>query len=117
MKVVDLPLGQLREAPWNPNVMDEAMTRRLRESLSRFGLVASVALGAEARPRRGRPGLLRRHHAAAPCCNGALRFAVYQEELGPGEPAEGRLRIDVGGPPRYETARSLSPRSRSTSAK
>ncbi|MFC1917203.1 ParB/RepB/Spo0J family partition protein [Chloroflexota bacterium] len=39
MKITELPIGQLREAPWNPNQMDEATLTRLKESLSRYGLV------------------------------------------------------------------------------
>ncbi len=39
MEIVDLPLDQMREAPWNPNRMDPAMLARLKESLSRYGLV------------------------------------------------------------------------------
>ena len=44
MKVVDLPIGQLREAPWNPNEMDSAMMQRLRESLTRFGIVENLVV-------------------------------------------------------------------------
>jgi ParB family transcriptional regulator, chromosome partitioning protein len=44
MEVVDLPLAQLQEAPWNPNQMDEAMLHRLRESLSRYGLVENLVV-------------------------------------------------------------------------
>ena len=42
MKVVELPIEQLREAFWNPNIMDEAMLRRLRESIDRFGMVQNL---------------------------------------------------------------------------
>jgi ParB family chromosome partitioning protein len=42
LKVIDLPLDQLKEAPWNPNQMDEAMLQKLRESLSRYGLVQNL---------------------------------------------------------------------------
>ena len=39
MKIFEIQIGQLREAPWNPNQMDEATLNRLMESLSRYGLV------------------------------------------------------------------------------
>lgn len=39
MKVIERKLMTLREAPWNPNRMDEASLTRLRESISRYGLV------------------------------------------------------------------------------
>jgi ParB family chromosome partitioning protein len=44
MEVVDLPLAQLKEAPWNPNQMAETMLNRLRESISRYGLVANLVV-------------------------------------------------------------------------
>ena len=44
MKIVDLSLTSLREAHWNPNVMDEAMLGRLRESVLRFGLVQNLVV-------------------------------------------------------------------------
>ncbi len=44
MKIVDLPLDQLREAPWNPNEMDRAMMARLRESIARFGVVENLVI-------------------------------------------------------------------------
>jgi len=44
MNVVHLPLDQLTEAPWNPNHMDRAMMDRLRESISRYGLVAPLVV-------------------------------------------------------------------------
>ena len=44
MQVTDLPLGQLKEAPWNPNRMDEVMRHRLRESIRRFGLVENLVV-------------------------------------------------------------------------
>ena len=42
MKLVDLSLAQLHAAPWNPNSMQDAMLARLRESLSRYGLVQNL---------------------------------------------------------------------------
>jgi hypothetical protein len=44
LKVIDLWLDQLKEAPWNPNRMDEAMLQKLRDSLSRFGLVQNLVV-------------------------------------------------------------------------
>lgn len=44
MDLVDLPLDRLQEAPWNPNQMDGAMLARLRESLSRYGLVHNLVV-------------------------------------------------------------------------
>jgi ParB family chromosome partitioning protein len=44
MQVVDLPLSQLKEAPWNPNQTDDAMLDRLRESLTRFGLLTNLVV-------------------------------------------------------------------------
>jgi ParB family chromosome partitioning protein len=42
MRLVEIPLGQLQEAPWNPNQMAEAMLSRLQESLTRYGLVQNL---------------------------------------------------------------------------
>ncbi|MDA8335038.1 MAG: ParB/RepB/Spo0J family partition protein [Peptococcaceae bacterium] len=44
MEVRDIPLEQLREAPWNPNEMDEATLRRLANSLGRFGAVLPLVV-------------------------------------------------------------------------
>ncbi|MBM3943366.1 MAG: chromosome partitioning protein ParB [SAR202 cluster bacterium] len=44
MDVIDLPLNQLKEAPWNANVMDDAMLEKLRESISRYGLVQPLVV-------------------------------------------------------------------------
>ena len=44
MKVTELPIEQLSEAPWNPNRMDETTLARLKESLSRYGLVAPLVV-------------------------------------------------------------------------
>ena len=44
MKVIDLPLAQLREAPWNPNRMEPPGQARLRMSLARFGLVVNLVV-------------------------------------------------------------------------
>lgn len=44
MNLLDLALDQLREAPWNPNQMDQRMLARLRESIGRFGLVENLVV-------------------------------------------------------------------------
>ncbi len=42
--MVDIQLSELREAPWNPNVMDPGMTEHLRESITQFGLVENLVV-------------------------------------------------------------------------
>ena len=44
MDLVNLRLGQLQEAPWNPNVMEPAMQERLLHSIQRFGLVQNLVV-------------------------------------------------------------------------
>ena len=44
METVELPVDDLREAAWNTNRMDEAMTARLRSSVVRFGLVLNLVV-------------------------------------------------------------------------
>ncbi len=44
MKIIELPLNQLREAPWNPNQMEKNGLARLRESVRRYGLVQNLAV-------------------------------------------------------------------------
>ena len=44
MKVIDIRLDKLREAPWNPNVMDEGTVERLKESINRYGLVENLVV-------------------------------------------------------------------------
>ena len=44
MNVVELPLDRLREALWNPNQMDGAMLGRLKESISRYGIVENLVV-------------------------------------------------------------------------
>ena len=39
MNLMEIPMTNLRAAPWNPNQIDPNMASRLRESLNRFGLV------------------------------------------------------------------------------
>ena len=42
MQIVEVPLTQLKEAPWNANVMDDDMTLRLWSSVQRYGLVVPL---------------------------------------------------------------------------
>lgn len=44
MKVTDVLLDQLREAPWNPNEADEVTMRRLAASIGRFGTVLPLVV-------------------------------------------------------------------------
>lgn len=44
MKVVDLGLALLRQAPWNPNVMDSTMRRYLQKSIARFGILGNLVV-------------------------------------------------------------------------
>ena len=44
MKTVDISLTELQPAPWNPNQIDETMMERLRESISRYGLVEPLVV-------------------------------------------------------------------------
>ena len=44
MKVVDVELAVLREAPWNANVMDSTMRQYLRESITRYGLLGNLVV-------------------------------------------------------------------------
>ena len=44
MKNVDISLTELRPAPWSPNQMDETMMSRLRESISKYGLVEPLVV-------------------------------------------------------------------------
>lgn len=44
MKTDDIGMHLLREAPWNPNRMDDAASERLRESLIRYGLVQPLVV-------------------------------------------------------------------------
>lgn len=44
MKVVDIAMNKLREAPWNPNKMDESMLARLTESIKRYGLLENLVV-------------------------------------------------------------------------
>jgi len=44
VKIFDLQVDQLREAPWNPNAMDETMMARLGESVRRYGVVENLVV-------------------------------------------------------------------------
>lgn len=44
MKVVEIPMTLLTTAPWNSNRMDQAMVRRLTESIRRYGLVGVLVV-------------------------------------------------------------------------
>ena len=44
MHVVDLPVGRLLEAAWNPNRMGEELSGKLRTSLDRFGTVENLVV-------------------------------------------------------------------------
>lgn len=44
MNVIGIPLSELREASWNPNVMNHGMTRLLRSSIYRNGLVENLVV-------------------------------------------------------------------------
>ncbi len=44
MEVIDLPLELLRPAAWNPNRMGPVAFARLRESISRFGVVSNLVV-------------------------------------------------------------------------
>ncbi len=44
MRIVDLQLEAIQEAPWNANEMEPAMEARLRHSIQRFGLVAPLVV-------------------------------------------------------------------------
>ena len=44
MEVTELPLDQMREAPWNSNRMDEVLLQKLRESLIKYGLVQNLVV-------------------------------------------------------------------------
>ncbi|MBN1366517.1 MAG: ParB N-terminal domain-containing protein [Dehalococcoidales bacterium] len=44
MKLTDLEIERLKEAPWNANQMDEAMLSRLKESIKRYGIVENMVV-------------------------------------------------------------------------
>ena len=74
MKLVDLPVKQLLDAPWNPNRMDRSMSERLRRSVQHFGLVENIVV--RSRPDRTYEVVSGHHrlealreleHTTAPC--------------------------------------------------
>jgi ParB family chromosome partitioning protein len=74
MNLVYLPLAQLKEAPWNSNQIEEAMLNRLRESITRYGLVENLVVrpldngGYEVLSGNHRLQILREiGHSPAPC--------------------------------------------------
>ncbi len=44
MKVIDLEVSRLRQAEWNSNQMDGTTLNRLKESVSRYGLVQNLVV-------------------------------------------------------------------------
>ncbi len=44
MKIIELSVENLNEAPWNPNQMDEVTFKRLIESINRYGLVEPLVV-------------------------------------------------------------------------
>jgi ParB family chromosome partitioning protein len=44
MKIVEIPVEQLKEDPNNANMMNQQMTDRLRESIRRYGLVQNLVV-------------------------------------------------------------------------
>ena len=48
MKIIEIPIGQLCETPWNANQMDDIMLNRLKGSVQRFELVQPLVVRATA---------------------------------------------------------------------
>ncbi|MCH7553571.1 MAG: ParB N-terminal domain-containing protein [Chloroflexi bacterium] len=44
MKLHDLPLDLLQEAPWNPNVADHETREKVKRSITRFGVVENLVV-------------------------------------------------------------------------
>jgi ParB family chromosome partitioning protein len=44
MKVIDIQIEQLREAPWNANHMNEDMLQLLVESLKTYGILSPLVV-------------------------------------------------------------------------
>ena len=42
--MIDLPVANLREAPWNPNHMEEGMLAKLKASITSYGLVENLVV-------------------------------------------------------------------------
>jgi DNA modification methylase len=68
LQVREVPVTRLHAAPWNANVMTDAMLARVRESIRRFGIVENLV--ARPLPRRGHYEVLSGNH----------RLRIYEEE-------------------------------------
>lgn len=68
LAVRQIPLERLHEAPWNANVMSDAMLARVRESIRQFGVVENLVV--RPLPRRGHYEVLSGNH----------RLRIYGEE-------------------------------------
>ncbi|MCX6000754.1 MAG: ParB N-terminal domain-containing protein [Chloroflexi bacterium] len=44
MNVTDILIDKLRQAQWNPNVMDESMMQKLKASIRKYGLVENLVV-------------------------------------------------------------------------
>ena len=44
MKIIELPIEALKEAPWNVNQVDDSMMQRLRTSIGKYGLVQNLVV-------------------------------------------------------------------------
>ena len=44
MQVIDIPIGSITVADWNPNQMGDALAEKLRASIRRFGLVVPLVV-------------------------------------------------------------------------
>ena len=44
MKIIEVPIEHLKEAPWNPNRMDEGMLKRLKASVEKYGVVQNLVV-------------------------------------------------------------------------
>lgn len=43
-EIIDIPIKQLKPAPWNTNVMNDRMRRRLKESINRYGYLGNLVV-------------------------------------------------------------------------
>lgn len=44
MKAVEIAINQLKQVPWNPNVMGTRMLSRLKRSIEKYGLVENLVV-------------------------------------------------------------------------
>jgi len=44
VKIIEVPIEKLKEAPWNPNKMDEDMLRKLKASVEKYGVVHNLVI-------------------------------------------------------------------------